>query len=718
MKKKNPNLFYGVSVDGLVLKVAEIEHLNDKVIVRKTASYKLESPLFNDYIDDSNLNLDSPNGNQEFTFNKPSNDEPDFENIDLFNENIDIPEKSYQQESVLSDNNANNLQSDSILKFFSQFDFKHGKISLSCLEGKAQWKLLRPKKKSSLNTLKKLAFTPEQLKDKTYNFDFVENPDNSYYAIIHQGEFEIKQLLDNIASTLNNKKSYYYQFIEPFEISILNIVNLFFNNEENLYTTILYIGHEAKLGIVVNGKKIVKNFPIMIYDTDPQKVREAVYAKIMLENETSDFPVIENIILCGDFASQEDIDFYSQKTGFNHRLFSPVCSLNQKECMNIEISENVDIKSVPSFVIPISLAVKGALPNNKNLMKFNLLPKRIIEAQKIFKIDWHGFLILLLLFIVTFTGTSQTLKNKLTLDQLKSRYNVSSNDLNLLKNFQTIIEGYQNQINYFQALNRKTADIANSKNSWSEIIYTLAEFSNRNPLCWVENLNYQENKLFIKGKSYHRNRITNLAQIFENGEIARINETMISGTTLWDFDLSFTKPKGNLHLEIQMPSYLKDYPSFIKHYEEQLKLKEKRVPAPVITASRRQLHTAPDFTTLYNEARDSYLSAEFDDTIRKTTHIIDEFPNHTDIDLVYYLLGETYYVIADFQNAVNNFNQVLRINKNKIAESLFFSAKAYEALSDYDQAINTYKDLIKRFPQNSLSKTAVEQLSNILGEYE
>ena len=729
MQRKKSNLYYGVSVDGLSLKIAEIEVEHNKTIIKKIDSFKLETPLFSEIMDDSSFQFDS-NGdsdNQEFSFSKPENKDVNLDDIDIFSEDADVSNDNLIQTDIHPDP-VSELTTDSLLRFIGQFDLVNGKISLSCLEGKAQWKLIRLNKKANVKELKKLALSAEQIKDSSYNYDFIQNPDKSYYVVIHQGDFELMTLLNNSADTIYNKKKLYYQFIEPIEVSILNVISVFYDVRDDLYTTILYIGNEAKLGIVVNGKRIVKNFPIMIYDTNPVKVREAVYAKIMLEQESSEIPIIENMILCGDYATEEDLNFYNEKTGNTHSLFTPMCPISKKNVIDIEISEGVPIEQLPAFIVPLSLAIKGSMPNYKDFRKFNLLPRKIIESQKVFKIEWHGFLILFLLFIITFLGTNTILKNRLKLDQLKARYAVTGNEINTLKNFQSLLQGYSTQIDFYNKMNAGTASIANEKNSWSEILYTFADFTNRNPLCWIENLSYNDKKILIKGKSYHRNRITNLAKLFENGEISRINENSISGSTVWDYDISFTKPKGNLPENIPLPGYLKNYDDFLKWYE----LEYLQKPAKVIVSSpaivtpivknnipqSRQDKTVQSFMELYDEARDNYLSANFDTTIRNINIIIEQYPNHKDIDLAYYLLGETYYVLSEFDQATKHFENVIKLDRNKLPETHFFLAKSYEALADYEKAIITYTKLIQLYPQNSLSKTAGEQLKNLLGEYE
>lgn len=772
--KKNKPYFYGISVDGLILKVAEIESTKGNLLISRIESYKLEKSLFSDFEDLNTLDFESGTNNSDLSltnisenlnfddidiFSDSSNDNA----IDLFSENdknssstndsfmndFDFNDNSSQSNSTPEIkepiNNSSSFQSDATYQFLSKFNLNNGKISFSSLEGKAQWKLIRTSKKISFKELKKLALTPEQIKDSSYHFDFIQNPDKSFYAIIHQGDFEIMTLLNNCSKIIyNSSKPFYYQYIEPFEISILNIFNLFYNSENQPYTTLLYLGEEAKLGIVIKDKKIVKNFPIMIFDTDPQKVREAVFAKLMLEQESSDYPIIENIILAGDYATKEDIIFYNEKTSFNHKLFS-IESINNPK-LHIKLSEFINENNIPSFIIPISLALRGALPKYKDFWNFNLLPKKVIESQKVFKIDWHGFLIFALIFIITVFGTGKILQSKFNLDQLKSKNSVTQQELNTIRNFFNIIESYQRQIDLLQATNTKTASIATEKNSWSLIIKQLSDFANSNPMCWIDNLSSQDKRFIIRGKSYRRDRITQLSSLFEDGQISRISENTIAGHTVWDFEINFIRPLGEMPTIIPLPNYLLTFDSYLSYLKEIQDIKnnslketstvlytdeinlnlEQNIVEESMNASELLTSTQSkpksiiehiDTHELYNLARDNYLNNNFEDAMSLLKIIIEERNDASETSLSYYLLGEIHYVLNNYDNAVIYFLEVTKLNDSKVPESLFFISKSYEALNDYSNALEFYNILIQSFPDNPLSKTAEEQIKILKGEY-
>ena len=754
---KSKNYYYGISVDGLLLNVAEFERSNNRITLSRIESYKMDKPLYTEYANETTSDLELSSHSLELDSTEPQK-EIDIDKLDsipdsLFDE--EPTEKMMDFDSVAPSKKTENAklepsqstQSNEVYQFFSKFFFDSGKISISSIDTKTQWKVVKTSEKVDFNKLKKLALTPEQIKDESISFSYVQNQDNSYYAITHQGEFELMSLLKSCGKMIyNSKRPFFYQFIQPNEISFLNIYNLFYSFDSNKYATLLYIGEETKFGMVVKDKKIVKLFPIMIFDMDPQRVRESVYAKLLLEQENFDFSITENIFLAGTYAKDEDIQYYNKKTGHTHSLFSLDNRELKKLKLDLQISSQVDESNIPAFIIPISLALKGILQKHKDTCKFNLLSKKDADARKTLKLAWHGYFIMLLVFAATVVGTMMDLNLKHITTQKKYELSNVTNELNTIQNFVNTITGYQMQIASIHETHSRSAKIDSEKNSWSEVLYKLSDFANRNPLIWVEDVSTQTARFTIKGKSYHRDRITTLAQLFEDGNITRISEGNIAGHTIWDFEINYKRPIGELPVQIPLPTHLATFENFREHTEE-LQRRATPPPAPIVATvvptpidvvpmdvveapsdvvhqniapdapptSFAFINDTVDSATLFNMAQDSYMSNSFNDAIALLDNYLHKFPEGAEIAQAKYLLGEIYFILNSFNRAIEFFEGVYRLQREKVPESLFFMARSYELINDYQNAIRFYTILANDFASSPLARTAQEHLNIISG---
>jgi len=267
-------------------------------------------------------------------------------------------------------------------------------------------------------------------------------------------------------------------------------------------------------------------------------------------------------------------------------------------------------------------------------------------------------------------------------------------------------------------------------------------------LIWVEDVSTQTARFTIKGKSYHRDRITALSQLFQDGNITRISEGNIAGHTVWDFEINFKRPVGELPVQIPLPNHLTTFENYSEYIEE---MRRGTIPPPPPTptlmaetpvdnismpseleqpqtevvaqnivpeetpSSFAFINDPVDSATLFNLAQDSYLSNSFNDAIALLDRYLHIFPEGAEIAQAKYLLGEIYFILNSFSRAIEFFNGVYVLQGDKVPESLFFMARSYELLNDYQNAIRFYTILSTEFESSPLARTAQEHLNIIRG---
>ena len=118
-------------------------------------------------------------------------------------------------------------------------------------------------------------------------------------------------------------------------------------------------------------------------------------------------------------------------------------------------------------------------------------------------------------------------------------------------------------------------------------------------------------------------------------------------------------------------------------------------------------------SALYETARNSYLNNDFGEAITLFEQYIREFPQGAEVCLSNYSLGEMYYVLGDFQKAVDYFHAVVRIRQNNVPEALFFLGRSYESLNNYERALENFRMLTRDYPNHQLSRTASEHIREL-----
>jgi len=93
----------------------------------------------------------------------------------------------------------------------------------------------------------------------------------------------------------------------------MNLVRNNYNFSDEDYVLIIYIGVDTKFGILMKGSDFVKSFPLIVPDTDLENMRQIIYSKIMLEQDTSNVNITSNIILAGEMAKDDDVEYFSSR---------------------------------------------------------------------------------------------------------------------------------------------------------------------------------------------------------------------------------------------------------------------------------------------------------------------------------------------------------------------------------------------------------------------
>jgi len=186
----------------------------------------------------------------------------------------------------------------------------------------------------------------------------------------------------------------------------MNLVRNNYNFSDEDYVLIIYIGVDTKFGILMKGSDFVKSFPLIVPDTDLENMRQIIYSKIMLEQDTSNVNITSNIILAGEMAKDDDVEYFSSRINSGAKISR--IALDKLHIPQAK-KQTFTPEKIADFCVPIALAWKSLEGRNRNFYPCNLLPSQIIESQKPFKINWHGFIIMAAIFYVAFSATSKNL---------------------------------------------------------------------------------------------------------------------------------------------------------------------------------------------------------------------------------------------------------------------------------------------------------------------
>lgn len=704
MARKKEKLAFGIFKDGLKVKVAQLALSNGIVTVQSLEESILSSALFRQEVEKKE-DAFLPEESDENEINIP-------ELSEIEDESFSLPEISELEDTEDFDSSAKEDMLPGLRdlqNFLQQFPLERGRISFNANDEQIsyfQFDSSYGTKNLHKRLLEELV-SKDEIKTKNYSFDYILNSDKSGLAFVHTGKFRLFHALRDINLILS-KERYFYSCIDTNEICLTNVVNHNYIFSEDDYVLILYIGFDYKVGIVLKNGMHIKTFPIIVPDSDEITMRETLYSKVLLEQDISNIPITRNILLVGDSTSDEDLEYFrsASQEGDNITRID-LAHLSVQEGMG----EKITPERIARYAIPIALAWKTLVPKNKKFSSTNLLPNRVIENQKYFKIAWHGFLVLAAIFYFAFAGTIKNLELKQDIiDYGKKNYQIErelSKNRELIKRLNEI----KTKLNELQENLLKVERITGNKNQWNHILDVYSKSLNRNRLSWISDLSSNNGGFTVDGYTTNRRAVIAFSKLFPESKIISVAKYEDQGLTIWKFNISSKYPEPESWKSIENEKTDTEKPVQQEETEKPIIDKVKDEPKTELITE-----TPIEIDDKYHSILSLYFSGNINNAFNQFSEFIKKYPQHKMTYNAKYFIGECLYLMNQYSEAKETLEMVYVLNGSKSPDALIMLGNCSEKENDLESAIQYWKTLIKKYPDNDLSKAAQYKIDKIEGK--
>lgn len=347
-------------------------------------------------------------------------------------------------------------------------------------------------------------------------------------------EPQLLQLVNQTLSLYRGKLT--IQEILPDETILLGLVKANYELAEGQITCLIQFADQNCRVIFLRGEKLWLVSPIIPEGVRSKKFLNTIFSKILFQLDTGEVPNLDNLIICNNSLGDEATSFFQER-------FPDI------EVGNFTFSEDFlepneyTSESIAPFTTAIGTAWSTTSFKVNNLPDISFVPKYVQDRQKIFKLEWHGF-VLLLMIMVSFPiidsfrqdadSTIATLENEISL-------------------VDTQINSFVSTVNNFNRISNELSQISERL----ELMNTLAE----NSITWTTNLNLinngideigsvwlislsvgdEENTLEIQGIARERSAIPLVAELFDEATLLNVSSSEIRGEQVYNFTYSITR---------------------------------------------------------------------------------------------------------------------------------------------------------------------------------
>jgi len=331
----------------------------------------------------------------------------------------------------------------------------------------------------------------------------------------------------------------YIPLIDTAESCLINLARSNFGFASEEYSVIIYVGIEFSRLIFMKGTEFLHFAPIIGEGYEAPNIQNTVYAKLLLEQDNMGIPRLNKILLAGECKKIALDEFlHDQLSDIEvHYLNVPY--------LNTSAVPPEEQEQLSQYAIPIATAWKVLDDDHPAFYPVNLIPESIREAQRAFKLAWHGYLLLALVFLSTVYFPIRYVELKKDIEDKKR----------ILANQEKLIAENERIQREIDTLTRKISDLQTAaglydslvpgSDRWNRIVIHLSKGVEDIKSLWIKNVTLQPaGTMTLSGVSMYRTKIPRIAALFENATLSSVEEQkQIRGQTVMDFELKVPEQK-------------------------------------------------------------------------------------------------------------------------------------------------------------------------------
>ncbi|MFN0158413.1 MAG: hypothetical protein ACKVRP_10125 [Bacteroidota bacterium] len=361
--------------------------------------------------------------------------------------------------------------------------------------------------------------------------DSILTDEGNLLTVVREDGLSLINSLENIKGFIGNRLPH-IPAIDSADISLMNIVRMNYELQPQEVSVIVYVGVEFTRLIFMRGTQFYQFAPIIGEGYDSPNLQNTVYSRLLLEQDNLAIPRISKIILAGE----------SRRIGFKDFLAQ---QLPDQE-IDYLLAPQLDTSPLPpeqqealsEFAIPIGAAWRALDPSSDTFYQINLLPSIIREGQRVFKLSWHGYLLMATLFFSTLFFTLSVGEKRQDIVAHQETLRLKESQLAENKTMMTSIEGLQAELAKYQTSLALYDSLVPGSERWSKVFTQLSHGVEDLNSIWITDFSSKEKGvLSLNGFTVYRTRIPRMASLFDNAVLKEVNVQKIREQEVYRYSI-------------------------------------------------------------------------------------------------------------------------------------------------------------------------------------
>ncbi len=545
-------IYTGIVVDEEWLKIAKIEIKGKKVSLLSLDKVRLVENLkkksqqqqqqetsddvfeeFDDDLEDDDIIFGLDDDEEEET----EGDELDLENFEEELDDLDFDDLEESDEIVDTDmvDETEAAASNELLLYnlLTSTDPKRVDLGISIPAGQTIFQILKDvdfsdTKKKDLQVIvdDRLEALHGTSKAEDY-YSYSVRDDGALLLTSIDDEPDLLKLLNRTREIYRGKL--FINEILPDEIILLGMIRANYELEPNSITGIIQFGETSSRVLFLKGNQLWIVSPIITEGVKSQKFLNTIFSKILFQLDTGEVPNLDRLVICNNSLGDKAIEFFEER-------FQDVDVSEFQFSDDFLDAENIQESSISAFTTAIGAAWSASGFQSDKFPSISFLPNYVIDRQKIFKLQWHGFLLLLFILLTPIVSNHFYTKNASEIDRLRNEVSTLDSQIRSLEptvqrynRISSELEQIQSKLSLLSELNQGTL-------RWSTNLNVLNEGFDEINSIWLTGMRQnQDQNVELSGYAIYRNRIPMLADLFDSATLLNVRADEIREQEVFEY---------------------------------------------------------------------------------------------------------------------------------------------------------------------------------------
>lgn len=375
-----------------------------------------------------------------------------------------------------------------------------------------------------LGNVRSAAPTPDAL-------SILETGTGSLICIVREDGVNLANLISD-AMTAVGERPPKIPLIDTAEVALMNAVRMNYMFENDEHTLVIYVAQEFTRLIYMRGNEYQHFAPVIAEGIESNNLQQTIYSRASLEQHNIGIHHLDRIILAGDAQRIQLDEFLKDKFAVTE------VSYLHYDNLDTSLFPTANVEDLSEYAIPIATAWKILDSKNPAMYPSNLIPSHLAEEQNIFRLAWHGYALLAILFLITVYFAAQIPVQQRTINQLAQEVDFRETQVFEVDQLEASIAQVRNEINKLHSALGLYEQLVPGYNRWSRNLTHLSTGVDDLNSLWildVQSHGEQGEGLEINGYSIYRSRIPRFANLFDNAILQEVLVQEIRGRMVYRF---------------------------------------------------------------------------------------------------------------------------------------------------------------------------------------